>query len=296
MTISSLRNLLVPIGLYALCLISAFFFFRSYIHTLTTEVLLTGNQLTILRGILHPVLLLASTMYLLTLAIKLKRWPYILPLLSIVFLLGHRLDKTAILSSALILFAFSLYYVSFFKSLSLLKRPSVYPAALMSIGLVMTILSAAMTLNVYNSYYANVIKTSSKLSQQMTRYLAYTLTTFNLESQSVRASDTLESYSTRIIQGRGQVETPALVSAEEASLSTKMGLIAKPSDRMSTLLNSYAAKRIDVIIRLYQKQLGILIPLGFFLITQVLFSAASSLATVALLVTEFIYTRIRIRI
>ena len=279
--------------LYALFYMCLLLFFRSYVHILTSQTLLTNDRIAILRAVLSPLLLLSGSLFSFTLAISLRKWPLALLPIPIIFIASHPVDKIATLSSGAILVAFAIYFYSYFKSLKLLQKPTSHIAAQLSIGLTLTILAAAMTINVYNSYYKNIIKSNSELSDKMTRYLAYTLSSFNLESQSVQSNDSLGSYSARIVKNRGQLVTLEAVKAEENNLTTKMNISAKPGDKMVTILNEYATKKIKIIIQLYEKQLKILIPLGFFLITQVLFTASSSISVQTLHLTEIILNRFK---
>jgi hypothetical protein len=287
------KKTILSLSLYACALVCTFFFFRSYLFILTSQTALTNDRIAILRGIITPIAFLSGMLYFLTFALAQKRMPLILVFVPILFLVSHSITRTSLLSALLIGVGTYIFYYSFFKSLSLLKDPELYKAFSMSANLTLAIVSLSLSLNVYQSYYAHIIKGSVKLNNQISRFLTSTVTSIQLESQAIHQNDTFESYATKIVRMQGKAATPDTVRLEEASLSAKLAISPKPTDSMIDILNAYTSKRVNVVIQIYRKQLGIAIPLAFYFITQLCSTTASFVASSLIWLTEKIIKRRR---
>ena len=284
--IAPLKRSYLEAFLCGACMVCSLLFFRSFSGILLTSRLLTSDAVRLTEVIILPVLWYALAIYFLLFAFAVGGREYPIFFLPIAFLLNRPMSLVSAASAGLILASSYLIFRLFFYSLSQFSLPTVAKSLRNCMGLSMAILSLAISISFYHTYYLNSTYTKTDISTTVAVKFTTIFTTVYQQSKAISVNDTLESYSSRLLAADAAVANPVTLHAEEETVLHKLGVVGSAHDTMASLVNKAVKTELDAIFAAFRSYLGLLIPLSFFFLIQIFSSTASNLAFILAWLTE----------
>jgi len=284
-------KLIVTITFSLLSGISAYFFFRTYTDSILSGSLLTAQILPVILAIAFPLIIFALMICFYTFAVIISQNHYPALVIPIFFLAAEKISLTTIAAALVIFISFVLYSWLFYRNILAFKKPKIYICTNGSLGIPLALISFIITLTIYPAYNAQISKSDLVVNERLVIGLKSYLANIYLNGNTKAESLNLKTYA---ISKLPPTQTDSAIIQEEKLITTQLGVKAKETDTMSSILTSASINQLKSFITDNKNLLLIVIPLAFFFITQTFSTIASYIALIIIFTVEMILKKARL--